>query len=183
MAQARRHLRILLSLYFCISVTFSVNMTTIDTSTEVPNRTLTTDENLDSGDSSSITEAVLNDSSTVRNQESTSVSVPSDGRTTLPTSSFESVSNVDSSSMYNNLLENNRISTTSKPKKDIPEVLKKWLHFENITKIFAKGAVKGMLPGLMEGTSNMNISTSCRRDALKFLIGLQNIKTWAFSCK
>lgn len=126
-----------------------------------------------------------NGSSTIENttvQELTSRSLSSDGLASISTIS-PSTSRAIVDKSRNLVIVNDYVSTTVAPKKNISDALKKWLHFENVTKIFAKNTVKQLLPGLMEGTGDMNISASCSRDIFKLLIGLQNIKTWAFSCK
>ncbi|GIX85751.1 nose resistant to fluoxetine protein 6 [Caerostris extrusa] len=33
----------------------------------------------------------------------------------------------------------------------------------------------------MDGSGNLNVTASCRRDVLKLLVGLRELKTWAFS--
>lgn len=129
-----------------------------DTTTEISFRTTGTNNVIEPRIGSDVT-----DSNTVINGESTTAMDIKKEFTTKVTA-FES-------------------STTIQPDTATSDVLKKWQHLENITKIFMKDAVKKMLPGLMDGTGNMNISDSCRRDALRFIIGLREAKAWAFSCK
>ncbi|GFY53416.1 nose resistant to fluoxetine protein 6 [Trichonephila inaurata madagascariensis] len=71
--------------------------------------------------------------------------------------------------------------TTTDPETTTMNVLQKWQKLEKITKTFAKSSIKNLMANLMDGTGNLNISTSCRRDVLKLLISLRDIKTWAFS--
>ncbi|GFU16713.1 nose resistant to fluoxetine protein 6 [Nephila pilipes] len=58
-------------------------------------------------------------------------------------------------------------------------VLERWQNFENNIKKTANSAVKALLPRLMEGSGNMNISTQCMRDTMKLIGGIKNVKPWA----
>ncbi|GBM82866.1 Nose resistant to fluoxetine protein 6 [Araneus ventricosus] len=71
--------------------------------------------------------------------------------------------------------------TTAEIETTTPSVLQKWQKFEKMTKMFAKSTIKNVMTGLIEGSGSLNVSSSCRRDVLKLLIGLRDIKTWAFS--
>ncbi|XP_055932256.1 nose resistant to fluoxetine protein 6-like [Argiope bruennichi] len=73
------------------------------------------------------------------------------------------------------------VMTTTEMETTTLSVLQKWQKFEKMTKVFAKNSIKNVMAGLIEGSGNLNVSASCRRDVLKLLIGLRDIKTWAFS--
>lgn len=183
---------IVLSLCVFTNQSFCIDLLT-NSSNEETNTTLSNEEILTSVvtfPTTLVTSLDLldkNGSSTIENinePELTSRSLSTDDLVSVSTISPNTSRDLFNKSR-NLVISNDYISTTIAPasKKNVSDVLKKWQHFENITKIFAKKTVKNLLPGLMEGTGDMNISASCSRDILKLLIGLQNIKTWAFSCK
>ncbi|GIY67619.1 nose resistant to fluoxetine protein 6 [Caerostris darwini] len=72
------------------------------------------------------------------------------------------------------------VTTTSVETSSL-SILQKWQTFEKLSKVFAKNAVKNLMAGLMDGSGNLNVTASCRRDVLKLLVGLRELKTWAFS--
>lgn len=191
MLLSKRILSIVLSLYLFVNQSSCIDSVTSARNEEL-NTTLINEETLTSIITFPTTLVTSSDfqekngSSTIENttdQELTSRSFSTDGIAPISTISPSTLRPILDKSR-NLVLSNDYVSTTTvAPKKNISDVLEKWLHLENITKIFAKNTVKQLLPGLMEGTGDLNISTSCSRDVLKLLIGLQNIKTWAFSCK
>ncbi|KAG8200755.1 hypothetical protein JTE90_022356 [Oedothorax gibbosus] len=58
-------------------------------------------------------------------------------------------------------------------------VLEKWESFERGAKRIASGAIKALLPNLMEHSGKMNISSQCMREAMQLIGGIKSIKPWA----
>ncbi|GFU16710.1 nose resistant to fluoxetine protein 6 [Nephila pilipes] len=99
--------------------------------------------------------------------------------TTLPTDNvFEKVTEISTEVFTESTTAE---VTTPNAEATTLSVLQKWQKLEKVTKLFAKTSIKNLMANLMDNTGDLNISTSCRREVLKLLIGLREIKTWAFS--
>lgn len=69
---------------------------------------------------------------------------------------------------------------------DTPEILKDsltvtndWEHLENLLKNLVKSGMKSLMPSVTDGMNNINISSSCFRDTIQLIGGIQKLKTWA----
>ncbi|GBO24330.1 hypothetical protein AVEN_43532-1 [Araneus ventricosus] len=62
-------------------------------------------------------------------------------------------------------------------------VLEKWQSIEKSLKKLSGAVIKMAMPHVLKASEIMNISSPCMQEAMKLILGVKNIKSWAFRCK
>ncbi|XP_054710310.1 nose resistant to fluoxetine protein 6-like [Uloborus diversus] len=153
---------VLILLSFIYSQSFAQNSLNNETTTELSNASFIASYN-----GSNKVEDTTNSSTTLREDIA---------------SSLNAAMNVSTVTFADTNISEIVTESTTQAESTTPDVLKKWQRFETVTKLFAKQSVKALIPALTRGSEDLKVSDQCQKQVFKLLIGLSNIKTWAFSC-